>query len=438
MGILRNLLCVGVFLFAANHSYAVGDEGETSIVSTSSGIQTESKVQSDISQEVAVIKKIEILDSGSPFFDSIVNPSIDAALPVIGGLLGKFSINVLLDQYQLTPGNKLIFGCVEPLDIDQEKFNAFSDEKKARLVLSRDLLKRFFPNENTTYTFNEVKTVIDQAIDTCSLEEILILARSFRHVKRGVEKYPNQLGDYIAEYTLIEAIKKHEADNMMNEEKRKWFSDALYELSQTYSHLIDYKKIAFNELNYGPLTMNSSYIDSQKTRRFPIDKFELNRTSLQFEDVVFHKLNLLKCALIYNNKNLNAVNRLLEYMYYDIEKMVAPYVPYDNAFYNSLINDFKCLDLDTMKFLYTSFLTIFADNDVVKVPYKTAIVKGKLLGAYRSVVQQEMERLKAMQKDAESKESNALTRKRSHDVSTASDQNITIDNSFKRGKYTDE
>lgn len=67
MGILRNLLCVGVFLFAANHSYAVGDEGETSIVSSSSGIQTESKLQSDISQEVAIIKKIEILDSGSPF-----------------------------------------------------------------------------------------------------------------------------------------------------------------------------------------------------------------------------------------------------------------------------------------------------------------------------------------------------------------------------------
>lgn len=361
-------------------------------------------------------------------------------MPVISGFLDGFSVNLILDQYQSTPGNQLIFGCVKPLEIDQEKLSAFSDDKKARLALSKSLLKRFFPNENTTYAFNEVKTVIDQAIDNCSLEEILILARSFRHIKRGVEKYPNQLGDYIAEYTLIEAIKKHEADNIMNEEKRKWFSDALYELSQTYSHLIDYEKIAFNELNFGPLTMNSSYIDSQKNRPRAIDKFELNRTSLQFEDVVFHKLSLLKCSLIYNNKNLNAVNRLLEYMYHDIENTMVHYVSFDNAFYNSLVNDFRCLDLGTMKYLYTSFSTIFTDNDVVKVPYKTEPVKGKLLVAYRSIVQQEMEILKARQKEAgiETLLNVPVGSKRKLDVTSVGDQIIIDNNQFKRLKSTDE
>lgn len=436
---LRNLLCTGLFLLAANHLNAVGGEGETSIVSSSSGIQTESKAQTDISQEVAIIKKIEILDSRSPFFDSIIISPVDAALPAISGLLDGFSVNFFLDQYQAKPGNKLIFGCVEPLEMDQEKLSSFSDDKKARLILSKDLLKGFFPDEKKIYTFNEVKTVINQSIDKCSLEEILILARSFRHIKRGIEKYPNQLGDYIAEYTLIKAIKKHEADNIMNEEKRKWFSDALYELSQTYSHLIDYEKIVFDEYNSGPLTINSTYIDSQKGRLRAIPDFQLNGTYVQFENVVFHKLNLLKCSLIYNNKNLNAVNRLLEYMYHDIENTMVHYVSFDNAFYNSLINDFRCLDLDVMQYLYTSCLTILGDKDVVRVPYKTIIVVNKLSDNYRKLKLQEIEDLKALRKAAESKKLDVPVRnKRSHDVSTASDQNITIDNSFKRGKYTDE
>lgn len=435
---LRNLLCTGLFLLAANHSNAVGGEGEVSILSPFSDPQIKSEAQEIINQEPAIIRKIEILDSNSPFFGSIVNPPIDAVLPVISAFLDGFSVNLLLDQYQSRPGNKLIFGCVESLEIDQEKLSAFSEDKKVRLASSKSLLKKFFPNENKIYAFNEVKTVINQAIEECSLEEILMLARSFRHIKRGDEKHPNQLGDYIAEYTLIKAIKKHEDDTIMNQEKRNWFSDALYELSQTYSHLIDYNKIAFDNFNRGPLTINSTYIDSQKNRPRAIDKFELNRTSLQFEDVVFHKLSLLKCALIYNNKNLNAVNRLLEYMYYDIENMVAIYISFDNAFYNSLVNDFRCLDLDIMKFLYTSYLTIFVDNDVVKVPYKAAIVNGKLLGSYKSVMQQEVENLKARQKEVGSKKSAVRTGKRSHEASVATNNNINIADLNKRSKYEDD
>ena len=403
------------------------DSGEISTINSSSGVQIKSEVQKNINQEVDIIKRIEILASGSNFFDSIINPPIDGDLPFISVILDYFSINFLLDQYQSNSQNQLIFGCVEPIKIKEETLIAFSDEKKERLYLSKEVLKEVFPDEKQIYSFNEVKNVIDQKIDKYSLEKTLMLARSFRHIKRGDEKYPNQLGDYIAEYILISAIKKHEADNIMNKEKRKWLSEALYELSQTYSHLIDYHKIKFNELNFGHLVINSNYIKSKKTRNREINNYELNNTCFKFEFVIFHKLNLLKLSLIYNNKNLNAANRLLEYIYYDIENMLDNYVSFDNKFYNSLISDFKYLDLGIVMYLYRSFFQkIFDDNDVVKVAYKTEIVNFKFLNSYEKLLLQEIENVKSSQKEVERKKSVPLIGNRTQDASIENDKKYKI------------
>lgn len=152
-----------------------------------------------------------------------------------------------------------------------------------------------FPNFDGS--FNEALAATIKILTNCTAEEKLSIAKSFRHLyvpthihSKGI----NQLGDYISEYILTKLIREITDPEML--------SNVFYELSQTYSHLLEdsFEKVVWKNDETGCLAA-----------------YGLNHIGVNYSSLVELKLTLLKSAIKCNPNHRDAWIRLIEFLIYD-------------------------------------------------------------------------------------------------------------------------
>jgi hypothetical protein len=220
----------------------------------------------------------------------------------------KFSCNELLQNSicRRLQGKNLRFG------------NVIIDESESKNAYERNAITRqkalLAPAVGTTqdliaaktFRFDKLLEMLDSAEGQLSNDQILDLARGFRHIKRPRTDYPfklNVLGDFVCEHLLLNRLQKlQRQDNLVVDKTLcMWYSDALYQLSQVYSHLIEFgDRTTFDERHGRELCIPDAQQGDPKTY-----------LSIYREDLLRAKLHLLQCALKYNSNNVKPLAPLL-------------------------------------------------------------------------------------------------------------------------------
>ncbi|WP_156962092.1 hypothetical protein [Candidatus Paracaedibacter symbiosus] len=189
----------------------------------------------------------------------------------------------------------------------------WSVEKKKRITEGYALFDTLFKEwESKNLTFAELHTLIDDKLFSSnsylSGSQILSIANAFRHLNHPYNpKLTTDFGDYAAEYiitTLIASIETNGSGLYYDEETNKLLSDAYYQLSQTYTHLLVFSsKITW--VSYSPLKGHITYT----TQKGP----SMLNFEVTYDAILQKRLNLLRQAIFYNPSNYQAWVRVLEF-----------------------------------------------------------------------------------------------------------------------------
>lgn len=207
-----------------------------------------------------------------------------------------------------THAAKIYFGDIIPKAIP----STYSDEKKA--IIEENIKQMLsMTGRAKDLSLEDLLGLIDNKIDDTSFDDSLSAAKAFRHLRNTVANKNHPLGDFICFYIIASKIL------VSNENKidisKIWLSDAYYELSQVYSHLIDYdnknwksdgKLYLFSELTDGKKRILTSF--NADERLLGVSYFRILNT----------KLNLLKYSLLNNLANNCAWVRAIEFAAVDI------------------------------------------------------------------------------------------------------------------------
>lgn len=203
----------------------------------------------------------------------------------------------------------LYFGPISPKDIAA----SYSSAKIA--IMKHNQIKMFelVENRHRQFNLNELLAVIDKNIAAFSFEDALSAAKAFRHLENDIAATNHPLGDFVSFYILNSKIQSSMANNI--ELPRSWLSNAYYEMSQGYSHQLDYRGKQWDDQNR--LHLYNEITDNQQRILFTSQPIAL-LIPVPFAHILSRKLVLLSYALRNDINNHLPWVRAIEFATYDL------------------------------------------------------------------------------------------------------------------------
>lgn len=305
----------------------------------------------------------------------VLSRVINESLPVY--LKPRIDFDVLLKEvgekavYKKLLEKNILFGSL----IAKEFLASQTDsiEKLQRIANTKNLFTKTFEAYRQTMAFDKLLEVVATQVRNLSYEDKISIVKSFRHLKhpKNTQK-PNQLGDFVSEYIILNLI---DFSSLSPEQK----AEALYELSQVYSHLIEesYGKVIWQEES------DTGILNWQT-----VNGISGNKISVSFSELLVIKMNLLKNCLAFNSDHKNCWVRLGEHYLFDLDD---PYSIYNDG------SNFK-KEQDS-KYLFEKYESHLPDSDasMTKKAHIMTANKNKILNdvkAKQEAVKAQMANLK--------------------------------------------
>lgn len=273
---------------------------------------------------------------------------------------------------------KIYFGDIIPKAIP----STYSDEKKA---IIEENIKQMLSMVGSAkdLSLKDLLGLIDDKIDDTSFVDSLSAAKAFRHLRNTVANKNHPLGDFICFYIIASKILVS-IENEIDISKI-WLSDAYYELSQVYSHLIDYDNK--NWKSDGKLYLFSELTDG-KQRILTSFNADERLSGVSYFRILNTKLNLLKYSLLNNLANNCAWVRAIEFAAVDIPEGEKNKI---------LSRDLLAMTFDlqhkTEELVALRFDEILKDPNNTFLPGKLSIVKSRFNPVILKVISDKLKTL---------------------------------------------
>lgn len=252
------------------------------------------------------------------------------------------------------------------------------------------------------YNFSELIEHVDGILKSreFSFRQKIDTAMVFRHLTSPDHILgKNQLGDYVAEMILIDhVIAQLEEVDPLSVEEKNLLAEAFYELSQTYSHLIDYSgKIFWGQ---GEDACNGNLMVSLKSGP------KILEVGVNYVDLIERKLNLLMYAVKNNENHPSAFGRICEFLFNDLtdtemrsflslaqdESRIANWLSLKSQDLSEILN-LKELSLEDLSSLRTKWEAYNASTEAVRVDAKNENTAKQLLGSVIKTMKEKLDEL---------------------------------------------
>jgi hypothetical protein len=197
----------------------------------------------------------------------------------------------------------------------------------------QDLIRQEFSSQKPLH-YKDVAQIINRKISdpNSSIKDMdwVLMSNAFRTLKApGASHKAHLLGNFIAEYILLEQIKKQESKGELSPEDRTFLSTLYYDLSQLYEAMYKNDEALFNKARNGTLTLPISpiYRDYDPDEEYlPYDE----GFDVPFGSLVGGRLDLLRGSLLYDPYDDLPWGQLIYFVTYDLvdpwfEDEIYPY-----------------------------------------------------------------------------------------------------------------
>lgn len=299
--------------------------------------------------------------------------------------------------------SKIYFGEIIPKDIPA----TYSDEKKASIKNNIAQMLNLVGRASQEYSLNALLALIDKKIESIDFNDAINAAKAFRHLQNTVANCNHPLGDFICYYILTSKI-TISIDADVNIPKL-WLSDAYYELSQVYSHLISYRNK--NWKSDGKLYLFGELTDN-KQRLYPGRKLGSPLDGVSYRQMSIMKLMLLQHSLLNNPANHLSWVRAIEFAIVDIPEAEQ------NKFIigASLPLSFDLTDAKIEEIVAMKFEEIERDANNSFLPEKISIIKKRFLPILLKMLEKNLQAIK--NKRAEIKNENVAKKQKTSSTSS--------------------
>lgn len=251
------------------------------------------------------------------FFESILRKAPnEVSSPALFLAPAKFSNKIF--GWLMFQAHNLNFGLVTPKYISE----GHADDKRIIMLNNQDKMMELVEHTKKDLSLRELMSIIDKNIEKTSLEDALSAAKAFRHIFNNKNAHNHPLGDFVCYYVLSSKIIEIAADNrnLYDPDLKAWLSNAYYEISQVYSHLIDYSIKKWDDQCLCTSDDLTNELTDGGKRIIPGSRLA-KLCCINYCTLINHKLALIKYSILNNPDNHLPWVRAIEFFLVDFPQL---------------------------------------------------------------------------------------------------------------------